>query len=208
MTQQQSCTSSNNAPGTRSIRFVVAARRPSGLFLVEDFSTAGRAEIAIQSCMDRAPLEVVCSEVWRASNGNVREWQHKQVRVLVDVVDPTAGFIGGDDVDAVPAMLNLFTGEIRLDNPRQGHPLLNWSDTGVCISFHGSQYHARVQTDNLPPDIADHDIVGFIREHGYTVTVDLASLYTADGDAGKSQVTVQDTEYEVLPTFDDTCRPF
>lgn len=178
---EPTCKVASHTEGERSIRFVVAARRPNGLFLAADFSTVGRAEIAIASNMDRDPLEVVCAEVWRAANGNIRMWQHDHVRVLVDLVDPAEGFIGGDDIETVPATLNLQSGEILLDNPKQGHPLLNWSDTGVCISFSGSRYYARIVHETLPLDIAGGDVADFIREHGYAATINLASLSSAAG---------------------------
>lgn len=184
MNQEQLNMLSTSAEGNRSIRFVVAAHRANGLHLVADFSTADRAALSIQSNMDSDPLEIVCAEVWRTANGNVRQWQHKQLSILIDVVDPTAGFIGGEDVDAVKATLDLFTGEIVLDNPKQGHPLLVWSDTGVCITFAGSLYHAHLIRDSLPPGIVSFDIVDFVREHGYTATVDLMSLnrFSVAGD--------------------------
>lgn len=175
MVESTNC-NSKRAAENRSIRFVVAAKRRGGLHYVADFSTLQRAETAIEENMDRDPLVVVCAEVWRASNGNIRLWQCAKVEVLVEVVDPTEGLIGGDDIDTVPATLNLATGEVVLDNPKRGHPLLSWSDTGTCIMFNGSYYNARILKTNLPCGIWGQDIADFICKHGYTPTINLATL--------------------------------
>lgn len=55
--------------------FAVVAKRWGGLFLVSEFSTQDRAEIALAENMDRHPLFVVPADVWFAPNGNVRLWK-------------------------------------------------------------------------------------------------------------------------------------
>lgn len=167
---------SNVESGQRSIRFAVVGMRRSGKVHLDDFSTMDRAHIALASNMDRAPLKVECAEVCRANNGNIRLWQSSEIEVLVDVVNPSDDFIGDDDIETVPAFLNLQSGEIRLASPKRGYPLMNWQDTGVNIIFHGHLYHACRLVDNVPDEIWGDAITAFLRETGYTVTIDLSTL--------------------------------
>lgn len=166
--------------GERHLRFGVVARRLGGLFLRDDFSTHDRAALAIETNMDRDPVEVLCAEIWRAANGNVRFWQHeKPIAVLVDVVDAEEGFIGGEDIDTVPATLDLKTGAIVLADSKKGSLLLNWSDTGVTITFEGQRYHAELVSENLPKGIWGRQISDFIRQFGYKAQIDITSLTIA-----------------------------
>lgn len=103
------------------------------------------------------------------------------VDVLVDVVDPTQGIIGGDDVTSVPAKLDLASGAIALDNPKHGHPLLNWVETGVSLIHDGQRYYAQLLEDNLPEYFYGEEIVDYIRKHGYHATIDVRTLTKASG---------------------------
>lgn len=161
---------------SRTLRFILAAHDQAGLQYIADFKDFNRAMLALESTSHRHPLQVVCAEVLRAANGNIQMWRHGRVQVHVDLVDPTEGFIGGDDIDTVPATLDLTTGEITLNDPKFGHPLLNWSDRGVSIQFNGVIYCAELVNENIPPNIWGTDIVDHIRANGYQATIAIPSM--------------------------------
>lgn len=168
--------STHSAHGTRSLRFVLAVDRGQGHVYKADFSTLDRTVLAIEEDAGAGRLHAVCAEIWRTPSGNIRLWQSKLVQVMVDVVDLYDGFIGGDDIDTVPAQLNLQTGEVVLDNPKLGCPLLNWSDIGVSIKFDGKLYTAKLLSHNVPDDMSGTEVEYFIKQHGYRATVDLSTL--------------------------------
>jgi hypothetical protein len=55
--------------------FAVVAECYGGLFLVSEFSTQERAQIALSENLDRRPLFVVPAEVCLTPKGNVRLWK-------------------------------------------------------------------------------------------------------------------------------------
>ncbi|MYM92310.1 hypothetical protein [Duganella vulcania] len=134
--------------------------------------------LALESHLEPAKLDVVCAEVWRAANGNIRLWQHYRIHVLVELVDPTEGVIGGDDIEEAPATLDLRTGAIELDSPKRGYPMLNWAHCGATIIFCGERYSCFIQRDNLPSGERcwGSDVVEFIEKNGYHAVLDLMTL--------------------------------
>lgn len=168
--------STHSSHGTRSLRFVLAVDRGHGQVHKADFSTLDRTVLAIEEDAGAGRLLAVCAEVWRTPTGNIRLWQSKAVQVMVDVVDLYDGIIGGDDIDTVPAQLDLQTGEVVLANPKLGCPLLNWSDIGVSIRFDGKLYTANLLSHNVPNDMFGTEVEHFLKQHGYRATVDLSTL--------------------------------
>lgn len=102
--------------------------------------------------------------------------EHIQVDVNVDLVDPTEGFVGGDDISCAVAQLDLNSGAITLENPKSGWPLLNWSDLGISIRHEGVLFHAHLLESNVPCEFQGEEIVRYIQEQGYSARIDLATL--------------------------------
>lgn len=103
------------------------------------------------------------------------------VEVTVQVVNPTEDFIGGNDIDKMPAVLNLHTGHLDLIDPRLGHPVLCMDDIATIV-HRGVTYQGAFITDSVPEDIAHDAIVTHIREHGYRASIDVTSIrYAGEG---------------------------
>lgn len=147
----------------------------------------------IDSVDDRGTATTAAIESAKQSDENVRRLiailgldekvQTSAVAIKVDVVEFTQGWIGGDDVTSVDALLDLHTGKVTLTDHSLGYPVLVMNEE--CPIWHADKAYwlPRVVASALPDGLDDNEIIEHIKQHGYWAVVDLGAILTCTTSA-------------------------